>query len=287
MYKNNLLFDHRQIELFRERAVKNKNIANDFLLSYLAKDLAYRLKDINRTFKNALDLHSYNNLVAQALHNHHIKDVIRVETSKNFLQNFDKIIVSPREHIDNLPSNVDLITSFLSMQLINNMPLYLQKIKNKLKPDGLFIGAFLGNNSLFELRDSFIEAELLESSGASPRVAPFIDLRILGDLLHNSGFNFPVVDSEILIVEYSSFDNLLKDLRSWGMQNALFNRSKTPITRKTLNIVKEIYTKKYAIGQNKIKVTFNFLWFSAWAPCETHTKPIAKGSAKVSLRDIL
>lgn len=288
MYKNNLIFDHQQIEIFRKRAIKTGKEQSDFLLCYAVKDLQYRLKDVNRRFVYALDLHSYNNLLANSLIKNNIEKVLRVETSHLFLRDYENVIVSPREDLTIIPDGFDLVTSLLSMQFINNLPLYLQQVKSKLKDDGLFIGALLGDGSLNELRQSFIEAEIIENGGASPRISPLIELKTLGDLLSQAGFSFPVVDSEEILVEYSSFAMLLKDLKSWGGQNALFSRSKKPILRKTLQLAEKIYCDKYALNKdNTIKVTFRILWFSAWQNCKSHQKPAIPGSANISLKDVL
>ncbi len=288
MYKNNLIFDHQQIEIFRKRAIKTGKEQSDFLLCYAVKDLQYRLKDVNRRFVYALDLHSYNNLLANSLIKNNIEKVLRVETSHLFLRDYENVIVSPREDLTIIPDGFDLVTSLLSMQFINNLPLYLQQVKSKLKDDGLFIGALLGDGSLNELRQSFIEAEIIENGGASPRISPLIELKTLGDLLSQAGFSFPVVDSEEILVEYSSFAMLLKDLKSWGVQNALFSRSKKPILRKTLQLAEKIYCDKYALNKdNTIKVTFMILWFSAWQNCKSHQKPAIPGSANISLKDVL
>lgn len=288
MYKNNLIFDHQQIEIFRKRAIKTGKEQSDFLLCYAVKDLQYRLKDVNRRFVYALDLHSYNNLLANSLIKNNIEKVLRVETSHLFLRDYENVIVSPREDLTIIPDGFDLVTSLLSMQFINNLPLYLQQVKSKLKDDGLFIGALLGDGSLNELRQSFIEAEIIENGGASPRISPLIELKTLGDLLSQAGFSFPVVDSEEILVEYSSFAMLLKDLKSWGGQNALFSRSKKPILRKTLQLAEKIYCDKYALNKdNTIKVTFRILWFSAWQNCKSHQKSAIPGSANISLKDVL
>ena len=50
-----------------------------------------------------------------------------------------------------------------------------------LKPDGLFLAAMIGGDSLAELRDAFAQAEAEVEGGVSPRVAPFADLRDLVD----------------------------------------------------------------------------------------------------------
>src|SRR5699024_5426166 len=147
-----------------------------------------------------------------------------------------------REDLSIIKDNsFELITTLLSMQYINNMPQYLRDIKSKLKADGLFIGAFLGAGSLNELREAFIEAEIKQKNGASPRIAPFIALKDFGDLLLATGFTMPVVDSEELIIEYKNLAELFDDLRSWGAQNALLNRAKRPMTRSFLKLVEEIY----------------------------------------------
>lgn len=285
MQKKNLIFDHEQIELFRKRSNRFGRKQSDFLLSYAVEDLCYRLKDVNRIFKQALDLHSYDNLLAKHLLKNNIKSVTRVETAKLFLKDFPKSIVAEREDLSIIKDNsFELITTLLSMQYINNMPQYLRDIKSKLKADGLFIGAFLGAGSLNELREAFIEAEIKQKNGASPRIAPFIALKDFGDLLLATGFTMPVVDSEELIIEYKNLAELFDDLRSWGAQNALLNRAKRPMTRSFLKLVEEIYR---ANCNNIIKVTFNILWFSAWKYCDTQQAPARKASAKTSLKDVL
>jgi NADH dehydrogenase [ubiquinone] 1 alpha subcomplex assembly factor 5 len=48
----------------------------------------------------------------------------------------------------------------------------LVQIKEALKPDGVFIGAVLGGDTLFELRTSLQLAELEREGGISPHVSP-------------------------------------------------------------------------------------------------------------------
>ena len=48
----------------------------------------------------------------------------------------------------------------------------LVQIKEALKPDGVFIGALLGGDSLFELRTSLQLAEVEREGGISPHVSP-------------------------------------------------------------------------------------------------------------------
>ncbi|MCR6659909.1 MAG: hypothetical protein NVV72_11380 [Asticcacaulis sp.] len=54
----------------------------------------------------------------------------------------------------------------------------------------------LGQGTLAELRESLLAAEAELSGGASPRVAPFADVRDAGALLQRAGFALPVADVE-------------------------------------------------------------------------------------------
>jgi NADH dehydrogenase [ubiquinone] 1 alpha subcomplex assembly factor 5 len=60
----------------------------------------------------------------------------------------------------------------------------LVQIKEALKPDGVFIGAILGGETLFELRTSLQLAEVEREGGISPHVSP------MAGALHPSRLSF-------------------------------------------------------------------------------------------------
>ena len=72
--------------------------------------------------------------------------------------------------------------SLLSLHEANDIPGTLIQIRRALRPDGLFLGAMAGGGTLAELRESLIAAETELFGGASPRVAPFTDVRDAGAL---------------------------------------------------------------------------------------------------------
>jgi NADH dehydrogenase [ubiquinone] 1 alpha subcomplex assembly factor 5 len=63
---------------------------------------------------------------------------------------------------------------YLSLKILwlQLLPGALIQIKNSLKPDGVFIGAMFGGDTLFELRTSLQLAEVERESGISPRISP-------------------------------------------------------------------------------------------------------------------
>ena len=128
----------------------------------------------------------------------------------------------------------DLAVSLLALHAVNDLPGSLIQIRRALKPDGLFLGCLLGGATLTELRQAFAHAEAEVEGGASPRVAPFADVRDLGGLLQRAGFALPVADAETVRVRYGDPFELMRDLRGMGLANALVDRRRTPLRRATL-----------------------------------------------------
>ena len=112
--------------------------------------------------------------------------------------------------------SLDLVISALSLQLVNDLPGVLAQVRRALKPDGLLLAAMLGGNTLFELRTALLAAEEDVEGGASPRVAPFADVRDLGGLLQRAQFALPVVDAETVVVTYADPLALMRELQRHG-----------------------------------------------------------------------
>ena len=170
---------------------------------------------------------------------------------------------------------------------MNDLPGTLIQIRRALKPDGLFLAALIGGDSLTELREAFAEAESEIEGGVSPRVAPFADVRELGALLQRAGFALPVVDSDRLTVRYQSVFALMRDLRRMGATNVLIERRRTPLRRATLQRMAEIYAQRFADPDGRVRATFEIAWLSGWVPHESQQKPLKPGSARARLADAL
>ena len=127
--------------------------------------------------------------------------------------------------------SLDLVVSGLSLQLVNDLPGVLVQVRRALKPDGLLLAAMLGGATLTELRTALLAAEEEIEGGASPRVAPFADVRDLGALLQRAQFALPVVDSETVVVTYADPLALMHELRGMGAANVLRARSRKPLRR--------------------------------------------------------
>ena len=180
----------------------------------------------------------------------------------------------------------DLAVSLFSLQWINDLPGALVQIRSRLTPDGLFLGALLGGGTLRELREAFAHAESATRGGASPRVAPFADVRDMGGLLQRAGFALPVSDIERLTVRYGDFSGLARDLRSHAFTNVLAERSRRPLRRDTLAALLAHYAAHHA-EEGKLLARFETVYLTGWSPHEIQQKPLAPGSATSRLAEAL
>ncbi len=181
--------------------------------------------------------------------------------------------------------SLDLAVSLLALQFANDLPGVMAQVRRALKPDGLFLAALLGGDTLTELRQSFAAAEAEIEGGISPRVAPFGDLRDLGALLQRAGFALPVADVDRIVVRYDNAFALMQDLRRMAATNVLVQRRKSFLRRSTLLRMTQIYSERFADADGRIRATFDVVWLSGWAPHESQQKPLKPGSAQMRLED--
>jgi SAM-dependent methyltransferase len=183
------------------------------------------------------------------------------------------------------PASLDLVVSALAFQFVNDLPGVLAQISRALRPDGLLLAAMVGGDTLTELRQCFAAAEAELEGGASPRVAPFADLRDVGALLQRAGLALPVTDVDRIVVRYDSALALMQDLRRMGATNILIERRRTPTRRATMLRMAQIYGERFADADGRIRATFDIVWLSGWAPHESQQQPLRPGSAKAGLAE--
>ncbi len=156
-----------------------------------------------------------------------------------------------------------------------------------MKGDGLFLGVLLGAGSLAELSEALLLAETEIEGGATPRVAPFADVRTLGGLLQRAGFALPVADADTVRVTYPHAIALMHDLRAMGTSNALTAPYRKPLTRRVLARAAEIYADRHPAPKGGIVATFECVTLTGWAPDPSQPKPLRPGSATTRLADAL
>ena len=283
-----VIFDRALLRARHRRAAAMG--AETFLLDRVADDLADRLATVLRRFDLALDLGTPGEAVHDALMRTGTVGTIVVAADaapSSGVAPALPFVVADEEALPFRDAAFDLVVSALSLQFVNDLPGTLVQIRRALKPDGLFLAALIGGATLSELRQSFAVAESDVEGGASPRVAPFADVRDLGALLQRAGFALPVADADRITVRHDSVFALMHDLRRMGATNTLIDRRRTPLKRATLMRMAEIYAERFADDDGRVRATFEIVWLSGWAPHPSQQQPLRPGSAKARLADAL
>lgn len=275
--------------LLRRRLLRARQQgAVEFLLERAVEDMAGRLDIALRPFPRVLDLVTPSARVAAMLAARPgERSLLRAAPAPEPGDARWRTIVLDEERLPFAPGSFDLIVSALALQWTNDLPGVLAQARWALAPDGLFLACLMGGRTLQELRSAFARAEEEMTGGASPRVAPFVDLRDMGALLQRAGFALPVTDIDTMVVRYPNLFALMADLRAMGATNALAQRLKRPLRRDLLLRVAEFYAREHADADGRIRATFEIVWLSGWSPHESQQKPLKPGSAKMRLADAL
>ena len=106
-------------------------------------------------------------------------------------------------------ASVHLVFSNLMLQWCEPATVFAEAAR-VLPAGGLFMFSTFGPDTLKELRAAFAGV------GAGDRVNAFIDMHDLGDALVHTGFADPVMEMEMVTLEYSRVEDLVGDLRAVG-----------------------------------------------------------------------
>ncbi|MEP4379137.1 MAG: methyltransferase domain-containing protein [Alphaproteobacteria bacterium] len=288
------IFDRTLLRQRRSR-VASDFAAHDFLFREIAERLAERTADVRRDFDLALDWGSRTGLyadAAQRLAPGKIGRLVHSEISFEMARDGraahgNPTIVADEEALPFAEHSFDLVVSTGVLHAVNDVPGALAQVRRALKPDGLFLGALLGGETLHELRTAWLAAEAEIEGGASPRVAPFAELADAAALLQRAGFALPVADLDPIQVTYEHPLKLMHDLRGMGETNIRQDRRRSPTRRETLFRAAEIYAERFAGSDDRIPATFELFFLTGWAPDASQPRPLRPGSADTRLADAL
>lgn len=257
------LTDRKALAARRARAQKNPAL---FLHERMVLEIEERLTEVNRTFTDSLIVTGW----PQVWQSSPLNGAVIADTPV----------------LDQPPASRDLVVHGLCLHWADDPVGQLIQARRILRPDGHFICATFGGETLHELRAALATAEAEVTGGLSPRVAPMGEIRDLGALLQRAGFALPVADSQTVTVTYADPFALMRDLRAMGETNVLAGRLSTPTRRAVLTRAAQIYTDTF--GQDgRIPATFEIIMLSGWAPHENQPQPLRPGSAAARLSDAL
>ncbi|MBL4870489.1 MAG: methyltransferase domain-containing protein [Robiginitomaculum sp.] len=266
-------------KLIRSRRARGAKLVTDaFLFERCAEDACARVLDINRTFTQTL-------LIGPPEITDKLTKSLSVKLGKIVIVNFIDDDLGTLPYPD---KNFDLVINALDLHSVNNVPRAMHEFMRVLKPDGLFLACLFGGQTLSTLRHVMYEAEDLIYGHITPRVSPMITLSQAAGLLQTAGFTMPVVDRDLVRVNYKSLALLYRDLRRMGESNTLIERAKNPVSIKFFAKVEDIYKRDHTDkASGKLKVEIDIIWLTGWAPDKSQPKPLKPGSATTRLADAL
>ena len=265
------IFDRAARRLHRDRAAP-AYASHAFLREAMLDGIAERLNGVKRSFSRVLDLGCFDGAFLPPPNS----AVTRIDAGRLFAAQAGGV-QADEDLLPVDPESFDLVVSAGVLDNVNDVPGALAQIRRALKPDGLFLGAFIGGTSLPAMRASFLQAE---ADRPAARFHPMIDVRSAGDLLVRAGFALPVADSETLRVRYPDLFRLIGDLRGMAATNVL--RGRVPLARATLAAAAGAFGER-ADPDGRTAERFDLIFLTGWAPSPDQPKPARRGSATVSL----
>jgi NADH dehydrogenase [ubiquinone] 1 alpha subcomplex assembly factor 5 len=280
----------------------------DYLKVEVATRLADRVLDVKeRRFERVLDIGAGSGaLLAPLQRTGRVRHITMVDMSRAALYRDAELdpsgvdvtrIVHDEESV--LPDALmrkgeqfDLVVSSLSLHWVNDLPGVFERVRYLLKPDGLFLAALFGAESLFELRTSLLLAEQERRGGVGQHISPYAGVGDIGNLLTRAEFALPAVDTERIVVRFGSMFALLRDLQGMGESNCVPRRMPS-LPRETLVAAAAIYDELFpaepppdAPEQTGVQASFNVVYASAWSPGPGQQKPAKRGSQTRSFGEL-
>ena len=263
------IFD-RKLYRRRRARVARRFFDYDFLAARAADELAERIAERNERFPTTVCSGFAVPLVEQ---------LDRLVTFDSVAPaRGDVSVIGDEERLPFRDGSIDLYSSVMTLHALNDLPGALAQIRRALRPNGVFLCALFGGETLTELRQAFTAAEIERDGGLSPRVFPFADVRDMGSLLQRAGFAEPVVDSDTVTVHYEHPRKLLRDLRGMGETNVLAERRRRFLRRGTLERMYEIYGEKFSDADGRVRATFQILYLTGRARFEAQQQPMDDGN---------
>jgi SAM-dependent methyltransferase len=187
---------------------------------------------------------------------------------------------SDPDRLDVVPGSYDLILWPGGLESINDVPAALLRARLALRPDGLLLGAVVGDGSLPQLRAALKGGATMTGGAIAARMHPQISLQALGDLLGRTGFALPVVDVDAVTLRYRTIAALVRDLRA-GALTATLAGPVPPLSRALWAATGAAFAEA-AVDGATIE-TLRIIHFSGWAPDASQPQPARRGSATASL----
>ena len=168
-----------------------------------------------------------------------------------------RLVAADLEQMPFAPRSFDLVFSSLAMQWCNDFRGALAEFARVSRPGALLMFSSFGPDTLKELAASWQALE------PEPRVHRFIDMHDVGDAMMAAGFEQPVVDAEVIRMEYGELRGLFADLKNIGASNADVGRRRGLLTPSKLARLESSY-REHGFENGKYIASYEVVYGHAW-----------------------
>jgi len=163
--------------------------------------------------------------------------------------------------LESLPlarASVDMVWSSLALQWLETPDAAFGEMHRVLQPDGLFMFASFGPDTLRELRAASADID------GHQHVNRFIDMHDLGDALVHAGFVNPVMEMEHITLTYADLPALLRDLKRIGAHTVLYDRRAWLMGKAAWRRLGQNY-EVFRQSDGRLPATYEVVYGHAWA----------------------
>lgn len=129
------------------------------------------------------------------------------------------LVCADAERLPFAAGSLQLVFSNLALQWCRPEAAFAEAAR-VLEPGGLLLFSTFGPDTLRELRAAFAATD------GRPHVGTFFDMHDLGDALVNAGLAEPVMEMEMITLEYDTVESVARDLKAIGAHNAQPDRAR-------------------------------------------------------------
>ena len=154
-------------------------------------------------------------------------------------------------------ASVQLAFSNLALHWCDPLVQALAELRRVLEQDGLLLFSCCGPDTLRELRESW------PGPAQETPVHDFADMHDVGDAVMRAGFSEPVLDVDRFVLSYAGVDEMLRELRALGVQNAMRGRHRGLGGRRLYTELRRRYEER-RLPDGRVPATFEIIFGHAW-----------------------
>lgn len=165
------------------------------------------------------------------------------------------LVCADAERLPLATGSAQLVFSNLALQWCRPEAVFAE-VSRILEVGGLFMFSTFGPDTLKELRAAFAAVDTYE------HVTPFVDMHDLGDALVHAGLAEPVMEMEVVTLEYASVEAVARDLKAIGAGNAMPGRPRGLAGRDRWKRMTEHYERERR--NEALPATYEVVYGHAW-----------------------